>query len=309
MPESANATAPQKLPSPTHPTRPATRTYSLGELRELTFSTEHEIIGNGLLCQGSIMVVAAPPKNYKSFVTNTIAFQLLIGGHLFGVERVHARTTEHLFPVKPVERVLLIEQEIGLRDTRERLLEFHASLPLSERTILDSHLFVRSCDYDLRFDSALGIQKIRAIVHEVKPSVLILDPLIKFHTSDENSPSEMGRIMLEFRRLIADLGLTIILLHHTGKSEEGKDGLDLLRGASSIAGDIDTGLFLHVTNRNASIIWVDIVLRRGKPIKPFKIRLNHQTLRTEFHGWAKEISDYKSDKLLSEVREVTSAEQ
>lgn len=285
------------------------KTHTFEELRQLTFPPENHIIGNGLLSKNSVMALFAPPKSYKSFTLNTLIVQLLTGGHLFNVNRSHARTTEYLFPIIPVERVLLLEQEIGLQDTQERWMELYQTLSVPEKAKLDASLFIRSCDYDLRFDSMNGIHKIRSVVEEVKPDILCIDPLTKFHTSEENSPSEMGKIILALRQMIHDFNMTVILIHHTGKNEEGKEGLDLLRGASSIAADIDTGMSLHVTNRNASIIWVDIVLRRGKPINSFKLRLDHQSLRTEFHGWAKERDTYQREAAVSAIQEVTGRKQ
>src|SRR6266496_5263927 len=87
------------------------KTYSFEELLQLTFPPETHIIGSGLLSKNSVMALFAPPKNYKSFALNTIIMQLLTGGNLFNVQRNHARQIEHVFPVIPVKRVLLLEQE------------------------------------------------------------------------------------------------------------------------------------------------------------------------------------------------------
>lgn len=282
--------------------RPKQKTYSLDELFTLEFPPENHIIGSGLLSKNSIMAVAAPPKSYKSFSTNTMLVELLIGSNLFGVTRAHARTVEEVFPIQQINRVLLIEQEIGLQDTQARLRELVLTLPAHQQEIVRKGFFVRSCDYELKADKAIGMQRIAALIEETKPDIVCIDPLAKFHTSEENSPSEMGRIMLNLRELIHKYDITIILIHHTGKVEEGKATLDLLRGASSIAADIDTGMILHVINKPASIIWVDIELRRGKPIPPFKIKLNHQTLRTEFAGWAKAKASYASEAVTESLK-------
>lgn len=285
------------------------KTYKFSELRRLEFPPENKIIGGGFMSRHSVTALFAPPKSYKSFATNTILVQLLTGDPLFGVSRFHSRHIEHVFPITPVKRVLLIEQEIGPEDAKERLMGIFNTLPLAQQAIMDEHLYVRSCDYDLRLDAANGINKIRSIVDEVRPDVLCLDPLAKFHTSDENSPSEMGKVMLELRRINQDFDTTSLLIHHSGKNEEGKTGLDLMRGASSIAADIDTGLCIHVINRPASILWAEVVHRRGKPIPPFKLKLNHDTLLMEFHGWTKSKETYQSEASLSQVLEITDKKQ
>lgn len=285
------------------------KTLALHDLLKLEFPPENYIIGNGLLSRNSIMIVAAPPKSYKSFSLNTMLVELLTGGNLFNIHRKHNHTIEHTFPINPVKRVLLIEQEIGLQDTQARFRDLYNNLPPLHQEIVGSGMFIRSCDYDLRFDKPMGIEKIASVVAEVQPDIVCIDPLTKFHTSDENSPSEMGKIMLAMREMIHKHNTTIILLHHIAKNEEGKSTLDMLRGASSIAADIDTGLILHVVNKPASIIWVDIDLRRGKPCNPFKLKLNHQTLRTEFHGWGKGKGTYQAEASLQLVQEMTEREQ
>lgn len=50
------------------------------------------------------------------------------------------------------------------------------------------------------------------------PRLLILDPLIKFHTLDENNNSEMEQFMSLMVQIATELGVAILLTHHVGKS-------------------------------------------------------------------------------------------
>ena len=43
------------------------------------------------------------------------------------------------------------------------------------------------------------------LLEKYKPKVLILDPFIRFHTSDENSSSKMSIIFAKIRQIIEDL--------------------------------------------------------------------------------------------------------
>jgi len=86
-------------------------------------------------------------------------------------------------------------------------------------------------------DSATLLSWVKAC--EPKP-LLIWDSLISFHTSgDENDAGETRRYMQGYRRL-ADLGATVLALHHSGKGESTKD----YRGSSDIKASIDTGWHL-----------------------------------------------------------------
>ena len=72
--------------------------------------------------------------------------------------------------------------------------------------------------------------------------LLIFDSLISyFDGQSENDSAEMRRYTQGFRKL-ADMGCTVLVLHHSGKGETTKD----FRGSSDIKASIDTGW--HLSN-------------------------------------------------------------
>jgi hypothetical protein len=70
--------------------------------------------------------------------------------------------------------------------------------------------------------------------------LIIFDSLIAFSDADEQSATEMRRHLTFYRRL-ADLGATVLLLHHTGKSENSKQ----YRGSSDIKASVDSAFLLE----------------------------------------------------------------
>jgi RecA-family ATPase len=261
-------------------------TLSFGELRKLTFPPETHIIGNGILKKNSKLFVAAAPKTYKSFLVNTMIMQLLTGGHLFGAFTNHARQRQDMFHIEPVKRILLVEQELGLEDNRDRLLPYWQSLSPSQQALVEESLLIHSCNFRIRLDEVEGYKQMKEIIGESKAQVVVFDPLIKFHRQNENDPSCMNMVMCNLSELSYDLDFTSVIIHHHNKNVEMQD-LARLRGGSSIAGDLDTCLQLSIHNRDAAIIKVETVLKRGKPISPYLLRLNQDTLRMEFKEWYK----------------------
>jgi hypothetical protein len=75
-------------------------------------------------------------------------------------------------------------------------------------------------------------------VCEPKP-LIVVDSLVSFHRGNENDATETRAFMQGFRRL-ADLGATIILLHHSGKSDSSRE----YRGSSDIKASLDVGYHL-----------------------------------------------------------------
>lgn len=70
--------------------------------------------------------------------------------------------------------------------------------------------------------------------------LIIYDSLIEFHPGSEQSSTETRAFMRNFRAL-ANLGATVIVLHHAGKAETSK----LYRGSSDIKAAVDTAYNLR----------------------------------------------------------------
>jgi len=91
-------------------------------------------------------------------------------------------------------------------------------------------------------------------VKRYKP-LLIYDSLIEFHPGSEQSSTETRAFMRHFRAL-ANLGATIIILHHTGKAETSKP----YRGSSDIKAAVDTA-YLLVRNSTEPEELVELSMR------------------------------------------------
>jgi hypothetical protein len=92
--------------------------------------------------------------------------------------------------------------------------------------------------------------------------VFIFDSLIAFHTGDEQDATETRRFMRLFRKL-ADLGATVILLHHIGKAETAR----FYRGSTDIKANIDCAWLLEKLGENPAAKLNELRL------VPFKDRL------------------------------------
>lgn len=73
-----------------------------------------------------------------------------------------------------------------------------------------------------------------------KPLVIV-DSLVSFHTGSENNASEVRAYMHGYRQL-ANLGATVILLHHSGKGDTSRE----YRGSSDIKASVDVAY--HLSN-------------------------------------------------------------
>ena len=83
--------------------------------------------------------------------------------------------------------------------------------------------------------------------------LIIFDSLVRFHSADENSATEMAPIMAELRKL-ADAGATVLLLHHKSKAEGSRyrGSSDILAGADvayTLSKDETSGLLTLRTSK------------------------------------------------------------
>jgi DnaB-like helicase N terminal domain/AAA domain len=78
----------------------------------------------------------------------------------------------------------------------------------------------------------IGDHRLLEIARKMKP-LIVVDFFIRFHGADENSATEMGRVMGEVRAL-ANAGAVVILQHHKPKAEGTQ-----YRGSSDIKAGVD----------------------------------------------------------------------
>jgi hypothetical protein len=105
-------------------------------------------------------------------------------------------------------------------------------------------------------DSAQVMDWVRSC--DSKP-ILVVDSLVAFHGGDENDAGETRNFMHRCRRA-ANLGATVVVIHHNGKAETAKD----YRGSSDFKAAVDLGF--HVTNFGDGCL-DKLILR------PFKTRI------------------------------------
>jgi hypothetical protein len=90
--------------------------------------------------------------------------------------------------------------------------------------------------------------------------LVVVDSLAAFHGGDENAAGEMRAFMYRCRRL-ADMGATVVVIHHSGKGESSAD----YRGSSDFKASLDQGYHVSSFARDGRLD--KLILR------PFKSRI------------------------------------
>jgi RecA-family ATPase len=87
---------------------------------------------------------------------------------------------------------------------------------------------------------------------------LLVDPLRRVHGGDENDNTQMSHLFNDLRRWSNSYGVSIIIVHHTGKLQEGADHNRIAtwsRGATDLAAIVDTAMFVNrLTQKQIQVI-------------------------------------------------------
>ena len=265
---------------------PAPETLSLGQLLDKRFEPERWVIGDGLLPIGGLMILAGQPKARKSMTLNALCHAMITATPAFCAQSI--QSGGRVKPVLAVSRphcVLVFEQELGQQEYAERWRGVIADEVETRQKLLRDNLHVRSMDFTMMLDNE-GVDLIAAEIEALRPDVVCFDPLRKFHASEENSATEMSRVMRSLSILRAKYGISIIVLHHEAKPSEHRQGGAAGRGSSVVFADCDAWISQKLTNKNAGILQLQFELRRAKPLLSMTLHQDDRGMAI-FSHWGK----------------------
>ena len=88
-------------------------------------------------------------------------------------------------------------------------------------------------------------------MRRLRPRLLVLDPLVRLHGIDENHAGDVAELLAYFRSLQRQLGLSVVLVHHTRKNAaDGVAAGQGLRGSGDIHAFGDSNLYLRRTEQH-----------------------------------------------------------
>jgi AAA domain len=186
-----------------------------------------------LWCSNSVGVIGGAPKCAKTWLGLDIALSVATGTPCLGKYNVPERGP-----------VLVYLAEDALRAVRERVdgMARHRGLDLEE---VEIHVITAPV---LRLDQDRDSTRLWETARRLRPRLLLLDPLVRLHGIDENRAGEVAELLGYFRSLQRELGLSVMLVHHTRKNAaDGVAAGQGLRGSGDIHAFGDSNLYLRRT--------------------------------------------------------------
>ena len=265
-------------------------TISLGNLLKKQFTPGNHMIGGGLLHRGSLLVIGGGPKAWKSVISCSMMAHLATAKPLFNIHRVVRETQrEYTFPInEAVKTILYLEQEIGEEDLKDRFQAYIKGLNNEARILCSERIHIHSRDGRMRLDTKDGVDNLREVIARVGPQVVFFDPLIEFHSKDENNASDMMKVLQPLTALMMELEFSAVVNHHSTKPNEknGRYGAELLRGSSALHGKGDSFMMLKKDGKENGKVRVTFDLRRGRKVRDLFLKVNEDNFHVDFMNWA-----------------------
>ncbi len=202
----------------------------------------------------SVGLIGGSPKSMKSWL-----------GLDFAVSVASGTPALDRFPVAAPGAALIYLAEDGLPQVRGRMEAIcrHRGLPLEA---LDVAVITEPI---VRLDTPRDQLRLRATIARFRPRLLVLDPLVRLHSLDENSSQEISRLLGYLRDLQRSFGLALILVHHTSKKAHAQPGQSL-RGSSDLHAFGDSNAYLA---RRGEDVLLTLEHRSARAPEPMVLRL------------------------------------
>jgi AAA domain len=184
----------------------------------------------GLWADQAVGILGGEPKCCKSFLALEMALSIASGAACLRQFHVHRQGPVLLFPAE--DPLPVVRQRLeGIAGVAGLSL---ASLPIEVIT-----------EPTLRLDLETDRQRLTNTVQQIKPVLLILDPLIRLHRVDENDASQIAGLLSFLRQLQRQFQLAVLVVHHARKDSNSSRPGQALRGSSELHGWGDSNLYMR----------------------------------------------------------------
>lgn len=255
---------------------------SLSQYKDDPPALPEELI-QGILRRGHKMLISGPSKAGKSFLLMELCIAIAEG-------------TQWLSFQCRKGRVLYINLEIDPASAINRFLKIYAALGI-EMAHTDDIVI-----WNLRGHAVPLDQLVPKIIRRIRDQhfdAIVLDPVYKVITGDENNASEMGAFCNQFDKICAATGCSTIYCHHHSKGAQGaKKAMDRASGSGVFARDPDAQLDVielelsddiinNVRDGNATGWRLESSLREFPNITPLEFWFEHPIHRVDSGSFLK----------------------
>lgn len=183
----------------------------------------------GVLRQGHKMLLAGPSKAAKSFALIELCISIAEGVTWLGFQCAQGK-------------VLYVNLELDRASCLHRFKDVYTAAGICPNNLDNIHI------WNLRGKSVPMDSLAPKLIRRAKNKgfiAIVIDPIYKVITGDENSADQMARFCNQFDKVCTELGCAVIYCHHHSKGAQGgKQSMDRASGSGVFARDPDALLDL-----------------------------------------------------------------
>lgn len=235
LPPPVDDNLPPPAPDPDNPSEVAID-WPIEDMRTIGELPKPSAIIAGVIPDDARVVLSGPPKGArKTWLLLHLALCIISGQKFLGQ-----------FEVLKPGPVFFYSGEEPKWHLQKRLWQLARGWGCEGALPMDNPLFrhpfhILDRKQRVRLDTAGDRAKLRMAIEKYKPSVVIADPLVHLHHTDENDAGAMASELLEpLSEVVGATGTTLVLCHHISKGEN--DGGMRMRGTTALWGWYDAGL-------------------------------------------------------------------
>jgi len=214
--------------------------------------------------RAAVGIIGGAPKCCKSWLGLDMAISVASGTKCLDQFAVDSQGPTLVF---------LAEDALPMVRSRIDAICRHRGLDIAA---LDLHVITAPV---LRLDLAKDQARLLATVAQIKPRLLLLDPLVRLHRLDENSASEISGLLGFLRELQRAHDVAVVLVHHASKKQRARPG-QTLRGSSDLHAFGDCNAYLG--HRGDSLL-LTIEHRAAQAPEPMSLSLVSRADGTATH--------------------------
>lgn len=252
---------------------------TLSAYKDAAPALPEELIG-GILRRGHKMLISGSSKAGKSFLLMELCVAIAEGREWIS------------FNCKK-GRVLYVNLEIDPASAINRFMKIYEALGIPKNG-LDDIVIWNLRGFAVPLDQL--VPKLVRRVRDIKLDAIVIDPIYKVITGDENNASEMGAFCNQFDKICAQTGCASIYCHHHSKGSQGmKKAMDRASGSGVFARDPDAQLDIiqlelsddlenNVRDGSATAWRLESSLREFPNIKPVNFWFEYPIHRVDTTG-------------------------
>ena len=220
---------------PVDPAETSAKVWALQDLLAAEFPAQPPLI-EGLLGRGEMASLYGLGGSGKSMLALSLGLSLAAGVPWLGKFDVNAG------------RVLYVDQEGHERQVQERLRNL-----VQGGNLRHDIPFFYWQPLEVLVDTDAGYAQLHQKIAGCVPDLVILDSFTRYHLQDENSSRDMAMVMRKLASLTTDLGIALLLIDHTTKSEGSEAPGNRMRGSSDKFNTLDAAYMVKSYQRGASL--------------------------------------------------------